>query len=177
MQECILYDKKFILSISYSEIEKRVREISKELEMAYQYETPVFVVVLNGAFMFASDLIKNYGFNCEVHFIKYSSYEGIQSTGQVNSVIGLTAEIKGKSIIIIEDIVDTGITIQKIYEDLNKQDPKEIKIASMFFKPKAYRGSIKIDYIGMSIPNDFIVGYGLDYDGLGRNYKDVFKLG
>lgn len=126
--------------------------------------------------MFAADLLKEVKIPCEISFIKLASYHGTSSTGTVTEMIGLTEEIKGRTVVIIEDIVDTGITLDKLVSLLNKKEVRQIKVATFLLKPDAYKKDIKIDYVGIEIPNDFVVGYGLDYDGLGRNMKEVFVL-
>jgi hypoxanthine phosphoribosyltransferase len=126
--------------------------------------------------MFTADLLKRFQFPCEVSFIKLASYEGTSSTGTINELIGLKENIEGRTVIIIEDIVDTGKTLEKLYAELQKRNPAKILIASLLYKPDSYKGNLKINYIGKTIPNDFIVGYGLDYDGLGRNLPDIYTL-
>ena len=126
--------------------------------------------------MFTADLLKHIDFNCEVTFLKLTSYHGTSTTGSVKQLIGINEEIKGRDVIVLEDIVDTGITLEQILEQLKSFEPSSIKVATLLYKPAAYKKNIKIDYVGMEIPNDFIVGYGLDYDGLGRNLADIYTL-
>jgi hypoxanthine phosphoribosyltransferase len=137
---------------------------------------PVFIGVLNGSFMVVSDLLKKYNAPCEVSFIKMASYAGMQTTNEVKQLIGLNQNLEGRSVIVLEDIVDTGNTIEEIKVLLKQQNVKHFKIATLFLKPDAYTKDIKLDYVGIRIPDKFIVGYGLDYDGLGRNLKDVYQL-
>jgi len=171
-----LHDKKFEIYLESDVIQSAIKKVAGNIDRHYQNSTPIFIAVLNGAFMFAADLLKNITIPCEIHFVKMSSYEGTTSTGDVKELIGMPKEINGRDLIILEDIVDTGTTIDKIDEILKKHTPQSTKIASLLLKPEAYHNQIKIDYVGMEIPNEFVVGYGLDYDGLGRNYKDIYKI-
>jgi hypoxanthine phosphoribosyltransferase len=176
MESIKIKDKLFKLSITAEQINSAVRDIATKINNEYEGKDPVFLVILNGAFMFASDLFKELNIQCEVSFVKLASYAGIKSTEVVKTIIGLNEDIRGKSIIIVEDIVDTGNTIEDITESLKKLCPEDVKICTMLFKPEAYKKKIKIDYIGVEIPNDFIVGHGLDYDGFGRNLTDIYKI-
>lgn len=176
MQRVTLKDKTFVPYITSDKIQESVRQMSKKINADLAEDTPLFLVVLNGSFMFAADLLKEVTIPCEISFIKLASYHGTNSTGTVTEMIGLTEEIKGRTVVIVEDIVDTGVTIEKLVALLTKKEVKQIKVASFLLKPDAYTKDIKVDYVGMEIPNDFVVGYGLDYDGLGRNMKDIFVL-
>jgi len=176
MQRVTLKDKTFVPYITSDKIQESVRQMAKKINTDLAKDMPLFLVVLNGSFMFAADLLKEVIIPCEISFIKLASYHGTSSTGTVTEMIGLTEEIKGRTVVVIEDIVDTGVTIEKLVVLLNKKEVKQIKIASFLLKPDAYTKDIKVDYVGMEIPNDFVVGYGLDYDGLGRNMKDIFVL-
>lgn len=176
MQRITLKDKTFVPYITSDKIQESVRQMSKKINTDLEKDMPLFLVVLNGSFMFAADLLKEVTIPCEISFIKLASYHGTSSTGTVTEMIGLTDEIKGRTVVVIEDIVDTGVTIEKLVALLIKKEVKQIKIASFLLKPDAYTKDIKVDYVGMEIPNDFVVGYGLDYDGLGRNMKDIFVL-
>jgi hypoxanthine phosphoribosyltransferase len=171
-----LLDKQFVPFISAKEIEFAIAKMVAQVEDDFADETPVFVGVLNGAFMVVSDFMKQYKKPCEVSFIKMASYEGTSSTNEVKQLIGLNQDLTGRSVIIIEDIVDTGNTLVELKALFKKQNVKHFKIATLFFKPEAYTKDIKIDYVGIRIPNKFIVGYGLDYNGLGRNLPEVYKL-
>ncbi|MFV8370492.1 hypoxanthine phosphoribosyltransferase [Flavobacterium sp. LB2R40] len=171
-----LHDKQFVPFISAKEIEFALTKMVAQIGDDFADETPIFIGVLNGAFMVVSDFMKLYKKPCEVSFIKMASYEGISSTNQVKQLIGLNQDLTGRSVIIIEDIVDTGNTLVALKELFKQQNVKHFKIATLFFKPEAYTKEIKIDYIGIRIPNKFIVGYGLDYNGLGRNLPEVYKL-
>lgn len=139
-------------------------------------EKPLFVSVLNGSFMFTADLMKYLDMPCEVSFVKLASYEGTSSTGKVKELVGLNDDITGRTVVIVEDIVDTGLTMQRLVETLKARNPKEVRIATLLVKPDKLQVPLDIQYVAMNIPNDFIVGYGLDYDGLGRNYRDIYTV-
>ena len=171
-----LHDKQFVPFISAKEIEFAIAKMVAQIEDDFADETPVFVGVLNGAFMVVSDFMKQYKKPCEVSFIKMASYEGTSSTEEVKQLIGLNQDLTGRTVIVLEDIIDTGNTLVELKALFKKQNVKHFKIATLFFKPEAYTKDIKIDYIGIRIPNKFIVGYGLDYNGLGRNLPEVYKL-
>jgi hypoxanthine phosphoribosyltransferase len=171
-----LHDLVFEPFIAHEELQQKIGEIAAQMNADYQGKEIHFVCILNGAFMFSADLTKQITVPCYMHFLKVRSYEGTQSTGAVSNIIGLTESLEGKNIIVIEDIVDTGATMQHVYKEVNKMEPASIKVASLLMKPEAYKGEIKIDYLCFSIPNKFVVGYGLDYDGLGRNLKDLYQL-
>ena len=176
MAQITVLDKTFESYISYNQIEQAVQEIAEKMEKDLKDKNPIFLVILNGAFMFAGDLFKNLHFPAEISFVKFASYSGTNSTGAVKQLIGLKENLEGRVVVLIEDIVDTGISMEKILKVLESKKPAEIKISTLLFKPGAYTKDFKIDYIGMEIPNDFIVGYGLDYDGQARNYKDIYKI-
>lgn len=171
-----LYDKEFVSFISGAKLSKAIRELGLKMQSELEGEEIIALCVLNGSFMFAGELFKHFELPCKISFIKLSSYEGTNSTGNVKEIIGLKENITGKTVIIIEDIVDTGETITKLVADLNKQNPKQIRIATMLLKPDAYKKDIPIDYVAVSIPDKFVVGYGLDYDGLGRNLKQLYQI-
>ncbi len=171
-----LHDKTFELFISSEEIDFAIANMAKQMDDDFFDEIPVFVGVLNGSFMVLSDLMKKYRGMCEVSFVKMASYEGTQSTNEVKQLIGINENLEGRTVVIVEDIVDTGNTIQELKAIFKDKKVKHLKIATLFFKPDAYKKDIKIDYIGIRIPDKFIVGYGLDYDGLGRNLADVYQL-
>ncbi|MFD1096841.1 hypoxanthine phosphoribosyltransferase [Salegentibacter chungangensis] len=170
-----LHDLQFEPYLSEKEINEAIDKLAEQLNRDYEGDTPVFLGVLNGAFMFASEIIKRFKGDCEVSFVKLGSYEGTRSTGDVKTLLGLNQSLKGRRVVLIEDIVDTGNTLEEINEILKKEGVADYKVLTLFFKPEAYKKSIKIDYKGMEIPNKFIVGYGLDYDGLGRNLTEVYK--
>lgn len=169
-------DKQFSLSIEAAKIQESIRSVAEKMNKELAGKKPLFVVVLNGSFMFASDLFKMLTIPCEITFVKLSSYQGTQSTEVVKTVLGLNENIEGRTIVIVEDIIDTGHTIEDMIIGLKVMKPAEIFISTLLFKPKAYQKSIKIDYVGIEIPNDFIVGFGLDYDGFGRNLPDIYKI-
>lgn len=175
-REITLHDKTFEPYLSEEKISKAITEIAEKINIDFQDKTPLLIPVLNGAFMVAADLMKNLTINCEVSFTKLSSYSGTQTTGTVKTLIGLGEDIKGRDVILLEDIVDTGITLEKLVAEVKAFHPRSIAIASLLLKPEAYHNRIPIDYVGLEIPNRFIVGYGLDYDGLGRNLKEIFVV-
>lgn len=176
MKTIQLKDKRFKINIPSEEILRQVGRVAEEIERDFEGRTPLFVIVLNGAFMFASDLLKAITMNCEINFVKLSSYHGTQSTGKVKEIIGLNQDIKGRDIIIVEDIVDTGVTMENLLADLQTMKPNSISIATLLFKPASFKKDYKVHYTGFEIPNDFIVGYGLDYDQLGRNLSDIYII-
>ena len=157
-------------------LDEAVSSIASRINEDYRGQTPLFLVLLNGAFMFAADLFKKMEMACEISFVKLASYSGMKSSSQVKELIGLNDLLKGRQVIIVEDIIDSGITMEHLIGKLNELGVAELKIATLFFKPEAFKKDYTIDYIGMSIPNDFIVGYGLDYDGYGRNFADIYKI-
>tara|TARA_B100000809_G_scaffold86452_1_gene84852 strand:+ start:9110 stop:9646 length:537 start_codon:yes stop_codon:yes gene_type:complete len=169
-------DKSFKPYISAEELQSSVEKLAAQINHDYKGNTPLFIGVLNGSFMFFGDLLKSINLECTVSFVKLTSYEGVSTTGVVNELIGLNEDISGRDIILIEDIVDTGNTLVKLYEILEEKNPKSIKIATLLYKPEAYNKSHNIDYVGKEIPNAFVLGYGLDYDGLGRNLSSIYVL-
>lgn len=172
-----VHDLSFELYLSAEQLQARVLALAQLLEEEYAGKQPLFIGVLNGAFMFASDLIKECNFDCEISFIKVASYRGTTSTGEVSTLIGLDKEIKGRHVIIVEDIIDTGNTMAKLMQDLTTYEPSSMALVSLLLKPEALEHPhLPLNYIGFEIPNKFVVGYGLDYDGLGRNYKDIYQL-
>ncbi|MFK7948262.1 MAG: hypoxanthine phosphoribosyltransferase [Saprospiraceae bacterium] len=176
MNVITVHDKVFEAYISKSEIAERIEVLGKEITETYRTKNPILLVVLNGAFMFASDLVKHLDFDCEVHFIKLSSYDGMESTGNIKTVIGLNENIENRPIIIVEDIVDTGKTLFALVPELKKMRPKSVAICTLLQKTEALTVDLKADYIGFEIENKFVVGYGLDYDNLGRNYPMIYQL-
>jgi hypoxanthine phosphoribosyltransferase len=171
-----LHDKHFVPFISSEEIDFALANMAKQMDDDFFDEVPVFIGILNGAFMVLSDLMKHYRGMCEVSFMKMASYDGMTSTNDVKQLIGLNHNLEGRTVVIVEDIVDTGNTIEELKAIFKQQNVKHFKIATLFLKPDAYKKDIKIDYVGIRIPDKFIVGYGLDYDGLGRNLRDVYQL-
>ena len=171
-----LHDKQFVPFISAKEIDLAIAKMVAQITADFSNETPVFIGVLNGAFMVVSDLLKRYTSPCEVSFIKMASYEGTSSTEEVKQLLGLNQDLTGRTVVVIEDIVDTGNTLVALKALFESENIKEFRIATLFFKPEAYKEDLSIDYVGIRIPNKFIVGYGLDYDGLGRNLPEVYQL-
>lgn len=171
-----VHDKEFAPSIPAEEIMQQVRRVAEEINKDYEGQEPLFLVVLNGAFVFAADLMREISVPAEVSFVKLASYEGTSSTGTVREVIGLNTDITGRPIIIVEDIVESGITMAHMIETLKKQNPKSIDICTLLVKPEKLEVKLDIRYVAMEIPNDFILGYGLDYDGLGRGLKDIYTI-
>lgn len=176
MGQVTLHDKHFEKYLTEEQIQVAIQRLAIDINEAYQGKKVLFVSVLNGAFMFSADLLKSIDLECEITFIKLASYHGTSSSGIVKQLIGLNEELNDREIVILEDIVDTGNTLVKIMEDFKLFEPKSVAIACLLFKPDAYKKEIPIHFKGIEIPNEFIVGYGLDYDGLGRNLRDIYKL-
>ena len=176
MKSIIVHDKEFVKYIEASKIEEAVSNIAFRINAELAGKNPLFLVVLNGAFMFAADLLKKITIPCRVSFVKLSSYIGTSTTSAVRELIGLDEVLSGKTVVIVEDIIDTGITMGVTIDKLKKLEAAEVYIATLLFKPEAFRMNYEINYIGLEIPNDFIVGYGLDYDQSGRNYPDIYKI-
>ena len=171
-----VHDKEFIPYLTAEEIDEQVTRIAAEINRDYHGRKPLFIAILNGAFIFAADLFKQIDIEAQIAFIKLASYKGVKSTGNVITAIGLDAELYGRDVIIIEDIVDTGKTLSQFLPQLEHQHPASLKIAALLHKPDAMVHPIKIDYLGFTIPNKFVLGFGLDYDGLGRNIKEIYQL-
>ncbi|MBL4593196.1 MAG: hypoxanthine phosphoribosyltransferase [Flavobacteriales bacterium] len=169
-------DKSFKPYISEEELQASVKKVASKINDDYKGSTPIFLGILNGSFMFFGDLLKSIDLECTVSFVKLASYEGTGSTGQVNELIGLNEDVEGKDVILVEDIVDTGNTLVKLHEILSEKKARSVKIATLLYKPEAYKKHHPIDYVGMEIPNAFVLGYGLDYDGLGRNISSIYVL-
>lgn len=177
MKTIKVHDKHFVPYIKDQQLQEVAKRMALEIHEDYKDEAPIFIGVLNGVFMFFSDLMKYYPGDCEVAFLQMSSYAGTQSTGVVYKKMDLTKEVKNRHIILVEDIVDTGNTVASLFEYFkNTQRPKSIRVASLLIKPEVYNKEFKIDYIGIKIPNKFVLGYGLDYDELGRNLKDLYQI-
>ena len=170
------HDLSFRPMITPAEIQQRVNEIGAQLTERYRSKNPVFLAVLNGAFIFAADLVRACNIDCEISFIKLKSYQGTQSSGQVIKHIGLEQSLEGRHVIIVEDIVDSGRTLSNFLPELEKEKPASIAIASLLFKPDSLEQDLQIDYIAFEIPSRFVIGYGLDYDGLGRNLRGIYQL-
>jgi hypoxanthine phosphoribosyltransferase len=169
-------DKSFELSITEEEILTSIRKLAEKINAEMKGKKPLFICILNGAFMFASDLLKEINIPCEITFIRLKSYYGMNSVGKIKEVHELIEDIKDRNIVIVEDIIDTGYTIRHLLQQMQEKKPKSIKVATLLFKPAALQLDIKPDYVAMEIPNEFIVGYGLDYDGEGRNLRDIYKV-
>ena len=176
MSSITIKDKAFIPFIGEELLQDAVKNIAQKINQDYKGKQPIFLGVLNGSFMFFSDLLKQITLPCTVSFVKMASYTGTSSTGVVNELIGLNENLEGREVVVVEDIVDTGNTLEKLLATLANKKVKSIKIASLLYKPEAYKKNHPIDYIGMEIPNDFVLGYGLDYDGLGRNLSSIYVL-
>ena len=176
MSSIKVHDKEFISYISSREIEEQVSRVAAEINRDYEGKKPLFIAILNGAFIFAADLFKYITLEAEICFIKLASYKGVKSTGKVITAIGLDVDLYRREVIIIEDIVDTGKTLSQFLPQLEHHHPASLKIASLLHKPDAMIHPIKIDYLGFTIPDKFVIGYGLDYDGLGRNIKEIYQL-
>ena len=171
-----VHDKHFEPYITANEIAKRIKEVAQKLNTDYVGKKPLFIAILNGSFMFASDLFKHLTVDADICFIKLASYKGTQSSGKVLTTIGLDEDLFGKDVIIVEDIVDTGKTLHHFLPRLMHQQPKSLQIATLLHKPEATEYPLTLGYTGFEIPNKFVVGYGLDYDGLGRNLKEIYQL-
>lgn len=171
-----VHDKEFIPYLTSDEIQKQVARVAAEINNEYKNKKPLFIAILNGAFIFAADLFKQIDLEAEIAFIKLASYKGVKSSGKVITAIGLDADLYGRDVIIVEDIVDTGKTLSQFLPQLDHQHPASLKIAALLHKPDAMVHPIKIDYLGFTIPNKFVLGYGLDFDGLGRNIKEIYQL-
>ncbi len=177
MKETVtIKDKQFEKFIDFQQIQTAINRIAKEIDKDLRGENPIFVAVLNGAFMFAGELMKEVTVPCEITFVRLASYQGTSSTNKVQEVLGLNESIENRTVVIVEDIVDSGNTMVALIKELNKFRPKEIKIATLLLKPAALKQEVHLDYVALEIPNDFIVGYGLDYDGYGRNLKNIYKI-
>lgn len=169
-------DKKFKPYISAAEISERIKLMAADINRDYEGKKPIFIAILNGSFMFASDLFKEISIEAEICFIKLASYKGTKSTGNVITSIGLDEPLQGRHVVIIEDIVDTGKTLNMFLPQLHNQQPASLKIAALLHKPEALQHPLDIDYLCFSVPNKFLLGFGLDYDGLGRNLKEIYQL-
>ncbi len=171
-----ILDKSFSLYLSEEEILSKIKSLANQMNEDLKNEDVIFLGILNGSFMFASDLYKDINIDSHISFLKLASYDGTSSTGKIKRLIGINEDIKDKTVVVIEDIVDTGNTLESIIKQLRGYEPKDIKLATLLFKPEAYTKDFKIDYACFEIPNDFIVGYGLDYDGFGRNLRSIYKI-
>jgi len=171
-----IHDKTFKPYLSAESIQEKVEELAAGLSRDYAGKNPVFIAILNGAFIFAADLFKALDFDAEISFIKLASYKGTKSTGQVITSIGMDIELFNRHVVILEDIVDTGKTLHEFLPQLWHQHPASLKVVALLHKPEAMAFPLKVDYAGFEIPNKFVVGYGLDYNGLGRNHPAIYQL-
>ena len=176
MQTVTCHDKTFELYLPEADILQDIKTVSQKLNADYAGKIPIFVSVLNGSFMFASDLLKEITIPCEISFVKVASYENTESTGQVKDLMGLKEDIANRHVVLLEDIVDTGNTMVALFDILKARKPASIEIAALLHKPDCLQHTLEIKYIGREIPNDFVIGYGLDYNGQGRNYKNIYKV-
>lgn len=176
MKEVRILDKDFELFIDADTIQESIKRLAIDINKDLKDKDPIFIAILNGSFMFAGDLMKHVTVPSEITFVRIASYKGLTSTKNIREVLGLKENIKDRTVVILEDIVDTGHTIEGLINQFETHGPKEIKVATLLFKPKALVKDVKPDYIALEIPNDFIVGYGLDYDGFGRNLQDIYKI-
>lgn len=177
MKQVKILDKEFKLFIPYEKIRSVVEKMAEQMNQDMKGENPLFVCILNGSFMFAAEIFKRINLlDSEITFVKLASYDGDKTSGSVKQLIGFNEKIEGRTVVVLEDIVDTGITIENILKQLERMNPKEVKIATLLLKPDALQKEVQLDYVGLEIPNDFIVGYGLDYDGYGRNLIDIYSV-
>ena len=176
MERVKIHDKEFELFISAEQIDEGIAKVARSLDAEFRGKRPLLLGVLNGSFLFLADLIKKMDIELEISFVKLASYHGTSSTGNVKHLVGLNERLEGRHVIIVEDIVDTGLTIESLMAQVKEHHPASISIATLLFKPDAYKKDIPIDHIALDVPNDFLVGYGLDYDGLGRNLKHIYTL-
>ena len=176
MSKVQIHDKTFKIKITSNEIKKAISNVAEQINKDLKDKKPLFLAVLNGSFMFAADLMKKVNIDCEISFVKVASYEGTSTTGNIKQLIGLNESIKDRTIVILEDIVDTGNTIENIWNQLKQLGASDVKIATLLFKPEAYTKTLPIEYAAIVVPNDFLVGYGLDYNGYGRNLDAIYVL-
>jgi len=176
MSRVTIKDKTFETSIPEAQILERVKAVAERINHDYEGKTPLLLAVLNGAFMFAADLMRELTIPCEISFVKLASYQGTTSTGKIKEVIGINEDLAGRHVIIVEDIVDTGLTMKQMVEQLGTRNPASISICTLLLKPEKVQENLNIKYAAIQIPNDFIVGHGLDYDQLGRNLRDIYTV-
>lgn len=169
-------DKEFEKYLTREQIEEGIDKVAEVMSKDLADKSPLFLGILNGSFMFVSELMKRVNIPAELTFVKLSSYQGVNTTGNIKEILGLVEDIENRTVVVLEDVIDTGNTIEEILEQLGQKKPREIKVATLLFKPAAMQKDIKPDYVALEIPNDFIVGYGLDYDGYGRNLPDIYKV-
>lgn len=176
MSRITIKDKTFEVSMTEAQIRERVKELAQQMSRDMEGKNPLFLAVLNGAFIFVADLIREMTIPCEISFVKLASYQGTTSTGNVREVIGINENLAGRNVVIVEDIVESGLTIKRMIESLGTRNPACVQVCTLFFKPEKLKVDLKLDYVAFEIPNDFILGYGLDYDQQGRGLKDLYTL-
>ncbi len=176
MSRITIKDKTFETSMPEAEIKNRVKELAQQMSRDLEGKNPLFLAVLNGAFIFAADLMREMTIPCEISFVKLASYQGTTSTGTIHEVIGINEDLTGRTVVIVEDIVESGLTIKRMMEQIGTRNPASVQVCTLFFKPERLKEDLKLDYVAFSIPNDFILGYGLDYDQQARYLKDLYTL-
>jgi len=176
MSRVTIKDKTFETSMSEAEIKQRVKEVAQQMSRDLEGKNPLFLAVLNGAFIFAADLMREMTIPCEISFVKLASYQGTTSTGTIQEVIGINEDLTGRTVVILEDIVESGLTIKRMMEQIGTRHPASVQVCTLFFKPDRLKEDLKLDYVAFEIPNDFILGYGLDYDQQGRELRDLYTL-
>ena len=176
MSRVKIKDKTFETSMTEAEIKQRVKELAQQMSRDLEGKNPLFLAVLNGAFIFAADLMREMTIPCEISFVKLASYQGTTSTGTIHEVIGINEDLSGRAVVIVEDIVESGLTIKRMMEQIGTRHPASVQVCTLFFKPEQLKEDLKLDYVAFSIPNDFILGYGLDYDQQGHGLKDLYTL-
>ena len=176
METIKINDKRFKISIPEAEIQNRIKAVAAQISKDMEGKNPLFLGVLNGAFMFAADLMRAMTIPCEISFVKLASYQGTTSTGKIQEVIGINENLSGRIVVIVEDIVESGATMKRMIEQLGTRNPASVHICTLFFKPDKLKEDLKLDYVAFRIPDDFIVGYGLDYDHGGRGLKDIYTI-
>ena len=176
MNSIKIKDKTFAVSLPEAQIKARVKELAQQMSRDLEGKNPLFLAVLNGAFIFAADLMREMTIPCEISFVKLASYQGVTSTGNIKEIIGINENLSGRTVVIIEDIVESGLTIKRMMDQLGTRNPASVQVCTLFFKPEKLKEDLKLDYVAFEIPNDFILGYGLDYDQQGRGLKDLYTL-
>ena len=176
MNRITIKDKTFETSMPEAEIKNRVKELAQQMSRDLEGKNPLFLAVLNGAFIFAADLIREMTIPCEISFVKLASYQGTTSTGTIHEVIGINENLSGRTVVIVEDSVESGLTIKRMMEQIGTRNPASVQVCTLFFKPERLKEDLKLDYVAFEIPNDFILGYGLDYDQQGRGLRDLYTL-
>ena len=176
MSRVKIKDKTFETSMTEAEIKQRVKELAQQMSRDLEGKNPLFLAVLNGAFIFAADLMREMTIPCEISFVKLASYQGTTSTGTIHEVIGINEDLMGRTVVIVEDIVESGLTIKRMMEQIGTRHPASVQVCTLFFKPEKLKEDLTLDYVAFSIPNDFILGYGMDYDQQGRGLKDLYTL-